>query len=121
MGFVEHFCRHLVDLGFQFGRPLDLGGSYRWVFLDVFGATAKNETNKQLLIIMPLRSHTPNTSRNAERLGPLVFVLLPFWRPLDFGGLIRSVFLDVFGATHEKFMYCSTGVPLKWTIKKSKR
>ena len=41
--FVEHLWCQLVDLGSQFGRPLDLGGSIRWAFLDVFGA---NKINK---------------------------------------------------------------------------
>ena len=32
-------------------------------------------------------------------LAPPALFLDPFWRPLDFEGLIHSVFLDVFGAT----------------------
>ena len=43
LGFLEHLWRHLVDLESQFGRPLDLGGSIRWAFLDVLGATPKIE------------------------------------------------------------------------------
>ena len=37
---LKHLWRHLVDLGSRFSRPLDLGGSIRLAFLDVFGATA---------------------------------------------------------------------------------
>ena len=35
--------------------------------------------------------------------GPSSFLLLlPFWRPWDFGGLIRRAFLDVFGAAEKR-------------------
>ena len=39
-----------------------------------------------------------NASRNAEQMDSLSFGGRPCWRPLDFGGPLRSVFLDVVGA-----------------------
>ena len=56
---LEHFWRHLVDFGSQFWRPLDLGGSIRSAFLDVFGATAKNRFF--LVTTIPLKWEEPNT------------------------------------------------------------
>ena len=35
----------------------------------------------------------------SEISAPLGRFVLPFWRPLEFEGPIRFVFLDVFGAT----------------------
>ena len=53
--------------------------------------------------------------KNEAILAPLGGVCVPFWRPLDFEGPIRSVFLYVFGATAKtrKQMYFLTTVPLK--------
>ena len=42
---------------------------------------------------------TRRLPRNIDMLAPLGQVWKPFWRPLDFEGPIRLVFLDVFGAT----------------------
>ena len=95
LGFLEHFSRHLVDFGSQFWRPLDLRGSICLSFPDVFGAAAKHRKNNHLLTIIQQKSEKPNASRNVERMDPLVFCWLPFWRQLDFGGPIRLVFLDV--------------------------
>ena len=48
-------------------------------------------------------------------LAPLGRLCVPSWRPLDFEGPIRSVLLDVFGATAKtiKNIYLLTTVPLK--------
>ena len=48
-------------------------------------------------------------------LAPVGRLCAPFWRPLDFEGPIRSVFLEVFGATAKniQIMYFETTVPLE--------
>ena len=112
----------MVDFGSQFWRPLDLGGSIRSAVLNVFSAATKSIKNERLLTIIPLKSEKPNTCRNAKRIDPLVFVWLHFWRPLDFGGPIRLVFIYGFGANttkNENHMYFWTDAPR--TLKNGKR
>ena len=82
------------------------------------------KTTKHLLTIIPLKPVAPNTSRSTQRMEPLDFCLASFWRPLHFGGPIRLVLLDVFGATEkarEKNMYSLTTVALILEKKKGRK
>ena len=79
---IEHYSKFWLE-GSQHHQKLDLEA-----FLGDLGALGFMNAEKCAMTI-----------NSGAIWAPLGRICVPFWRPLDFEGPIRSVFLDVFVAT----------------------